>query len=50
MKKIYTALVILLLAAYAYAEFRGLDFPTGERQTAPGGIRGVRRSGVFGGK
>jgi hypothetical protein len=49
MKKFYTALVILLLAAYAYAEFRGLDFPTGERQTG-GGIRGARRSGVFGGK
>ena len=49
MKKLYMVIAILLLAAYAYAEFRGLDFPTGERQTG-GGVRGARRLGMHGGK
>ncbi|HEY3055165.1 MAG TPA: hypothetical protein VGK31_04440 [Thermoanaerobaculia bacterium] len=49
MKKIYTALAFLLLATYAWAEFRGLDFPSGERETG-GGVRGTRRSGFHGGK
>lgn len=50
MKRMYWPLAILILVFYAYAELRGLDFPTGEREVAAGGLRGVRRSGYFGGK
>ena len=49
MKKLYAVIAVLLLAAYAYAELRGLDFPTGDRQTG-GGVRGARRLGMHGGK
>lgn len=49
MRKIYTAIAVLLLLGYAYAELRGLDFPTGER-SAGGGVRGTRSLGIHGGK
>lgn len=49
MKKLYLAIALLLLGGYAWAELRGLDFPTGERQIG-GGVRGARRLGIHGGK
>ena len=52
-RKVYYVLAALILGTYAWAEIRGLDFPSGERDLAgqKQGVRGVYRSGGFhGGK
>lgn len=50
LKRIYWALGLLILGGYAWAEMRGLDFPSGERERNPGTVRGSLYRNYRGGK